>query len=93
MYRRTSRTATLLVGFYVDDLVITGMNGNGITEFKEQMHRLFEMSDLGLLSYYLRIEVSQDDGTITLFQKAYIDKILEIRQKIGVIKLMPKHPD
>ena len=35
------------------------------------------MSDLGLLSYYLGIEVKQGGGTITLSQSAYAHKILE----------------
>ena len=45
--------------------------------FKPEMHRLFKMSDLGLLSYYLGIEVKQERGEITLCQKAYAEKILE----------------
>ena len=35
------------------------------------------MSDLGLLSYYLGIEVHQKLGEITLCQEAYAKKILE----------------
>jgi hypothetical protein len=38
---------------------------------------MFEMSDLGLLSYYLGIEVHQLQGEITLTQAAYARKILE----------------
>jgi hypothetical protein len=36
----------------------------------------FEMSDLGLLSYYLRIEVEQHDDFITLKQSGYAKKVL-----------------
>jgi len=77
VYKRSSGTATLLVGVYVDDLIITGTDANDIDAFKDQMHELFEMSDLGLLSYYLGIEVRQEAGTITLCQSAYVGKILE----------------
>lgn len=42
------------------------------------MKDLFKMSDLGLLSYYLGIEVHQKPGSITLCQEAYARKILEI---------------
>lgn len=35
------------------------------------------MSGLGLLSYYLGIEVTQGPGGITLCQRAYADKLLE----------------
>jgi hypothetical protein len=37
-----------------------------VEEFKEEMKRAFLMSDLGLLSFYLSIEVCQDAGGITL---------------------------
>jgi hypothetical protein len=35
------------------------------------------MSDLGLLSYYLGIEVIQSDGKITVCQRSYAEKIIE----------------
>jgi hypothetical protein len=77
VYRRGSTESFLLVGVYVDDLVITGCNIDEIIEFKTQMKERFEMSDLGLLSYYLGIEVQQRQGEITLTQEAYAGKILE----------------
>jgi hypothetical protein len=47
----------LLVGVYVDDLVITGSSLATVGEFKEEMKKVFLMSNLGLLSFYLGIEV------------------------------------
>lgn len=78
LYRRGSTESFLLVGVYVDDLVITGTSTKDIDDFKTQMHELFRMSDLGSLSYYLGIEVRQGDGEITLCQAGYAKKILEI---------------
>jgi hypothetical protein len=77
VYRRGSNTSFLLVGVYVDDLIITGTDAVAIAEFKEQMKELFKMSDLGLLSYYLGIEVKQSENGITLCQQNYACKILE----------------
>ena len=37
----------------------------------------FSMSDLGLLSYYLGIEVKQGSGDISLCQSAYVVKLLD----------------
>uniref|UniRef100_A0ACD5ZTS1 Uncharacterized protein n=1 Tax=Avena sativa TaxID=4498 RepID=A0ACD5ZTS1_AVESA len=82
VYRRGDATNYLLVGVYVDDLIITGTHVEEIKAFKSEMHRLFKMSDLGLLSYYLGIEVRQGHGEITLCQRAYAEKILE-RAKMG----------
>lgn len=77
VYRRGDATTFLLIGVYVDDLIITGTNRSLITEFKAQMQDLVKMSDLGLLSYYLGIEVCQGEGEIMLHQGSYAAKILE----------------
>ncbi|KAG6467872.1 hypothetical protein ZIOFF_072436 [Zingiber officinale] len=47
-----------------------------INKFKQQMMTEFEMSDLGLLSYYLGIEVEQQKSRMSLRQSAYAKKIL-----------------
>ena len=82
VYRRGDKDNYLLVGVYVDDLIITGTCVEEIVAFKAEMHRLFKMSDLGLLSYYLGIEVKQEDGEITICQRAYAEKIL-VRAGMG----------
>jgi hypothetical protein len=51
-----------------------------VGEFKKEMTSLFRMSDLGLLSYYLGIEVIQHPGCIRLRQSAYADKLLAIME-------------
>ena len=56
----------LLLGVYVDDLILTGADSKELTQFEEEMKNTFKMSDLGLLSYYLGIEVQQRPGMITL---------------------------
>jgi hypothetical protein len=66
IYRRSNGGNTLLVGVYVDDLVITDTKDAEVAAFKEEMKVTFQMSDLGLLSFYLGIEVHQDDSGITL---------------------------
>lgn len=67
----------VLLGIYVDDLILTGADMKELNVFKEEMKRTFQMSDLGCLSYYLGIEVSQKPGRITLSQAAYSTKLLE----------------
>ena len=77
IYRRKNRNSFLLVGVYVNDLIISGPDVKGIRVFKSEMKKKFSMSDLGLLSYYLGIEVKQDANGITLCQSSYAAKILE----------------
>jgi hypothetical protein len=57
IYRWGSGGKALLVGVYVDDLVITGTKDAEVVAFKEEMKATFYMSDLGSLSFYLGIEV------------------------------------
>lgn len=49
----------LYVCFYVDDLIFIGSNQLMFEEFKKQMTERFEMTDLGLMSYYFGIDVKQ----------------------------------
>jgi hypothetical protein len=66
IYRRGNGGNTLLVGVYIDDLVITGTKDAEVAAFKEEMKATFQMNDLGPLSFYLGIEVHQGDSRITL---------------------------
>ena len=68
MYRRGSGRSVLLVGVYVDDLIIVGVDAEEVEKFKAAMKQRFDMSDLRLLSFYLDIEVHQGAGGITLRQ-------------------------
>ncbi|GJU17373.1 zinc finger, CCHC-type containing protein [Tanacetum coccineum] len=45
VYTKRSKTSTLIVGVYVDDLIITGTPRKEIDLFKSQMKDKFEMSD------------------------------------------------
>jgi hypothetical protein len=73
----------LVVGVYIDDLIIAGSDRDNIRSFKEEMAAGFKMSDIGLLHYYLSIEVKQSASGISLSQGAYPMKILERSDMIG----------
>jgi hypothetical protein len=77
IYFRGTGAHRLVVGVYVDDLVITGASQGDIDRFKSEMHSTFKMSDLGLLHYYLGLEVKQSEEGINVSQSAYAAKILE----------------
>jgi hypothetical protein len=78
----------LLLGVYVDDLIVTGTSTQVIERFKKQMQSMFAMSDLGLLSFYLGIEVKQSGDGIVLGQSAYAAKLVE---KAGLSGCNPVH--
>ncbi|GJW01050.1 ribonuclease H-like domain, reverse transcriptase, RNA-dependent DNA polymerase [Tanacetum coccineum] len=75
------------------DLIITGTPKKEIDMFKAQMEENFEMSDLGLLAYYLGIEVTQTEGDISIRQSAYAIKILKEARMIDYNEtLIPMDP-
>ena len=77
LYRRRGKDFLLLVAVYVDDLLITGSNKTQIIDFKREMSTVFQMSDLGLLTYYLGIEVVQHEAGTTIHQGRYSTRILQ----------------
>ena len=77
VYKKKQGNICILVGVYVDDLIITGTSESEIAKFKLQMKERFRMSDLGLLSYYLGIEVKQMKDGVTLCQEGFAHKVLK----------------
>ena len=76
VYTRGESSDAVILGVYVDDLIVTGGNPSKIKAFKEEMMTEFEMTYLGLLSYYLGIEVDQNEDYITVKQSGYAKKVL-----------------
>ncbi|KAG8488362.1 hypothetical protein CXB51_016389 [Gossypium anomalum] len=77
LYVKKSKDETLLiVSIYVDDLLVTGSNVILVNEFKAQMQEVFDMIDLGVMTYFLGMEVNQTDRGIFISQHAFILKIL-----------------
>ncbi|XP_040934583.1 uncharacterized mitochondrial protein AtMg00810-like [Gossypium hirsutum] len=66
----------LIVSLYVDDLLVTEGDQDMLAEFKAKMMDMFEMSDLGLMSYFLGMEVRQIEGIIFLGQRTFALKVL-----------------
>lgn len=77
MYIKRQGTESLLVGVYVDDLIVTGTKLLNIVKFKGEMKSEFDMSELGLLLYYLGLEVAQGHGVVKICQASYAKKVLE----------------
>eukprot|EP00253_Pinus_taeda_P024674 PITA_24674 len=65
----------LILVLYVDDLVITGAE-RLIEHCKRDLATEFEMKDIGLMHYFLGLEVWQEEGHFFLGQGKYIVDIL-----------------
>ena len=67
---------------YVDDLFITGMDGL-IADTKRKLTAEFEMKDLGMMHYFLGMEVWQNTDGISLGQGKYA---IEILKRFGMME-------
>ncbi|KAJ9542022.1 hypothetical protein OSB04_028528 [Centaurea solstitialis] len=77
VYTKVSKGEYIIVVVYVHDLFVTGTCHEITSQFKSMMSSKFEISDLGLLTYYLGIEVSQENDCVTIKQASYAVKILK----------------
>ena len=57
LYIINSNSDYIVVSLYVDGLFVTGNNPNMIDKFKVEMIKVFEMTYLGEMSYFLGMEV------------------------------------
>ncbi|KAJ8763747.1 hypothetical protein K2173_003529 [Erythroxylum novogranatense] len=76
-YKYTSSKQCIYLIVYMDDIVITGSDQGGIEQLKTHLFRHFQTKDLGLLRYFLDIEVAQSKSNIVLSQRKYALNILE----------------
>ncbi|XP_068343981.1 uncharacterized mitochondrial protein AtMg00810-like [Pyrus communis] len=73
----------LIVSLYVDDLVYTRSSDKMILNFKNDMMRKYEMSDLRMLHYFLGISIIQSNDGIFITQKKYAKTLLEKFKMVG----------
>ena len=69
---------------YVDDIVITGSDSKCISSLKSFLQSQFHTKDLGMLRYFLGIEVMRSKYGIILSQRKYVLDLLSETGKLGV---------
>ena len=73
----------ILLLLYVDDIVITGSDSKGILSLKFFIHSKLHTKDLGLLKYFLGVEVMRSKQGILLSQHKYVLDLLSKTTEIG----------
>ncbi|KAG7559386.1 Reverse transcriptase RNA-dependent DNA polymerase [Arabidopsis thaliana x Arabidopsis arenosa] len=73
----------VVVLIYVDDLIISGSNKEGIKSIKTSLHNAFDIKDLGVLKYFLGIEVCRSPEGLFLSQRKYTLDLLKLTGKLG----------
>ena len=84
VFYRNSSSGIFLLVVYVDGIVITRKDSKGILSLKSFLHNQFPTKVLGMLRYFLGIEVMQRKrGVILSPRKCVLDLLFET-EKLGV---------
>jgi hypothetical protein len=67
----------LILVLYIDDFLITGCSTSTIATVKRILHDRFLMMDMGLLHFFLGLEINQDASGIKLSHAKYARDLLE----------------
>jgi Reverse transcriptase (RNA-dependent DNA polymerase) len=68
IYVKARKNKLLIVIMYVDDLIFMDNSHRLIDEFKREMKLEFEMTYLGMIRYFLNIEIKQEKSEIFVSQ-------------------------
>ena len=68
---------------YVDDIVVSGNDEEGMTKLKECLIKEFEIKELGQLKYFLGIEVAHSQEGIFISQQKYVVDLLTKIELLG----------
>ncbi|GJR71053.1 putative ribonuclease H-like domain-containing protein [Tanacetum coccineum] len=80
LFIRRDKGNILLVQVYVDDIIFGSTKKSLCTEFEKMMHKKFQMSSMGELTFFLGLQVKQKEDGIFISQDKYM---IEILKKFG----------
>ncbi|GJR29457.1 putative ribonuclease H-like domain-containing protein [Tanacetum coccineum] len=77
LFIRRDKGDILLVQVYVDDIIFGSTKRSLCTEFEKMMHKKFQKSSMGELTFFLGLQVKQKEDGIFISQNKYVTKILK----------------
>ncbi|KAJ9550705.1 hypothetical protein OSB04_014750 [Centaurea solstitialis] len=82
-YKHSVKGEITILIVYVDDIIITGSDNVEIENVKKALAQAFEIKDLGVLKYFLGMEVARSKKGISITQHKYIIDLLKETGMIG----------
>ncbi|GKA21235.1 putative ribonuclease H-like domain-containing protein [Tanacetum coccineum] len=77
LFIKKDRGDILLVHVYVDDIIFGSTKKSLCVEFEQMMHKRFQMSSMGELTFFLGLQVQQKEDGIFISQDKYVADILK----------------
>ncbi|GKC53518.1 putative ribonuclease H-like domain-containing protein, partial [Tanacetum coccineum] len=77
LFIKREKGAILLVQVYVDDIIVGSTKKSLCTKFDKMMHKKFQMSSTGELTFFLGLQVKQKNDGIFISQDNYVTEILK----------------
>jgi len=77
LFVRCASHGHVLLSLYIDDMIITKCDVDGIMELKLQLVQQFGVKDLGIIRHFLGIEIAYSLRGCLLSQSKYIANILD----------------
>ncbi|GKC10164.1 putative ribonuclease H-like domain-containing protein, partial [Tanacetum coccineum] len=77
LFIKKNKSDIMLVQVYVDDIIFGSTKKSMCTEFEEVIHKRFQMSSMGELTFFLGLQVKQQPDGIFISQDKYVGNILK----------------
>jgi len=77
----------LIVSIYIDDLIYIGNDWSICDEFKRSMMSEFDMTGLGIIRYFLGVEIMQNSKGIFVCPRKYAHEVLS---RFGMVNVISK---
>lgn len=86
LFQMGSGEDVTMIAVYVDDILVVSRNEELVSKLGKFLGEHFEIRDIGPAQYFLGIEVVQNEGLIAMYQRGYIQELL---QRFGMSNCNP----
>jgi hypothetical protein len=77
LFVQHSSHGTMILLFYIDNILLTGSHSSLLTSVIDALTQEFDMKDLGTLTYFLGLQVSYSSSGLFVSQSKYIKELLD----------------